>query len=153
LESGDLEAAVALMSNHAPEDFPPHWDPLPRFSDLPYAPLAREVLWTMQRLPHSAAWLRAIYLDKFRLELHGLTYGPLWARLEDSEETDHLLELLETLPEGPPLVRTHSEALRQYADPKGRPLSAERRQRLRNLLESADANGSVESGGALQAVP
>ncbi len=136
LEAGDIGGAVALIAKHRPEDFPPNWNPLPRIAELRGRPRASEVLHVLERQPDAPAWVRAIYLEKFRLELDGLTFAHV-GRLDDSEETDRVLELLETLPEGLSLVRERAEHLGD--DYIVGQLSGERRRRIAALLKAAGA--------------
>lgn len=136
LEAGDIGAAVALIAKLRPEDFPPNWNPLPRIAELRHRPRASEVLQILERQPAAPAWVRAIYLEKFRLELDGLTFAHV-GRLDDSEETDRVLELLETLPEGLSLVRERAEHLGD--DYIVGQLNVERQRRIAALLKAAGA--------------
>jgi hypothetical protein len=133
LEQGELPEAIALMSAHEPGDYPPHWNPPPRYGELLRHPSAVDMLWTITREPTSADWVRALYRDKFRVELDGMTTANGFGRLKGSDRTDRLLDLLEGLPDGKELVRERAESLREQAAG----LSPERRERIHQMLVNA----------------
>ncbi len=89
LAKGQITAALAEMSAHPPDDFPPHWDPPPKPS-FGLAPVLN-VLEVVAGQP-PAPWVRSIYLAKLRIRL-GSWY------LAD-EELIRAAKILKRIPEG-----------------------------------------------------
>ncbi len=91
----DIAGALAEMSAHQPEDFPPHWQPPPRFLSRWIDPLLLEVL--RADLDNAQApWVRAIYKGKLR---EWLRFGYL-----DDQDLEKLFQVLSAWPEGPALI-------------------------------------------------
>jgi hypothetical protein len=86
--AGQIAAALAEMSAHSPDDFPPHWDPPPKPS-FGLTPVL-EVLEAMAEEP-PAPWVQSLYLAKLRLRL-GTWY------LHD-EELIQAVKILKRIPE------------------------------------------------------
>ncbi len=86
---GRVAAALAEMSAHSPDDFPPHWDPPPKPS-YGLAPVL-EVLEVSAEEP-PAPWVRSVYFAKLRLRLGS------WYLVD--EELLRAVEVLERIPEG-----------------------------------------------------
>jgi len=95
LQDGRIAQALAEMSAHSPEDFPPHWDPPPSGGRHDQPPDRVEVLKLMIQTP-PAPWVRAIYLAKIG---NYLRYP--WIA---EEELTYIAGLLEQLPEGTDLM-------------------------------------------------
>ena len=97
LRQGRIEQALATMSEHSLNDFPPHWDPPPRWGYIGQPPSLFHVLDTIVDHP-PALWVRSAYLSKFERALD-VEYPPF--RREDYLR---IASLLERLPEGPRLT-------------------------------------------------
>lgn len=145
LERCDLEGAVKLMSSHARNEFPPRWNPPPR--RMNWRPMAVDMLWTAVHDPQSAAWVRELYLAKFGVEL-GKTAR--YTQSQTDEQQQRMLELLETLPEGPQLVRKH---LAELSDSSAFQDDTLRRRRFTKLLQAAEKAGPGSAKAASEAPP
>jgi hypothetical protein len=94
--AGRFGPMLAEMSAHAPEDFPPHWQPLPRYWKDGYEKILDVCEEMVQRPP--APWVRQVYLNKLRELMR------LWG-VWHAVDVGRVGALLTTLPEGPTLLR------------------------------------------------
>lgn len=145
MQRGDLAGAVKLMSSHAWSDFPPTWNPPPRLTN--WQPKAVDMLWTAMQDPQSAPWVRDLYLAKFKVEL-GKTAR--YFRSQNDQQQDRMLDLLETLPEGPQIVREHLDALKDSASSEHGTI---RRERFFKLLQAAEESAPDDPQAAPEPPP
>jgi hypothetical protein len=101
-----IAVALAEMSAHTPEDFPPHWQVPPR-SMSPYGREQLMAIWEIILVQPPAPWVRQIYLDKLR--------DLLRSRMT-SAELHQLGELLVKVPEGNTLFDELQREQHHYAD-------------------------------------
>jgi hypothetical protein len=99
LQGGHVRTALAEMSEHDPEDFPPHWTPSPQ-----HRWLARRTgqsllldIWEEMLAKPPAPWVREIYLSRLR-ELLQPGY------FVSDDDVPRLGQLLARLPEGAKMV-------------------------------------------------
>lgn len=60
LVHGDLRRGLAMMSDHKPDDFPPHWSPPPNWGKHQFKPALRDVLTMISEEP-VAEWVKRTY--------------------------------------------------------------------------------------------
>jgi hypothetical protein len=120
---GRIPSALAEMSAHAPEDFPPQWQPPPRLAYGERTPSLLDILEEIVRHP-PAPWVRALFVARFDQFLDGL-FGDLPRDPQQPEATEksweRAAELLRRLPEGPALVDGHRQGIEwliQYGGPR-----------------------------------
>jgi hypothetical protein len=95
---GRVVDAVAEMSAHRSEDFPPHWDPPPRF--LKGEPMSQLFeIWDGILSQDAAPWVRQRYLAKLKDYMHR-------GHFIDGEKTANLLN---HVPEGEAILREEDE--------------------------------------------
>lgn len=93
--NGDVRDAIAIMSQHNQQDFPPHWDPPPWLAyDNPSPPLI-DVLELVLNEEATANWARTVYIDKLRSHLMHAWF------ISEPAEKDRFLGILEKLPPTP----------------------------------------------------
>ncbi len=68
LNSGQVEKALAVMSAHQHDDYPPQWEPPPRLGYTEAAPSMAKIQGVMER-EWPAEWVAQVYLEKFRRQL------------------------------------------------------------------------------------
>jgi hypothetical protein len=93
IQDGRLADGLALMSAHQPDEFPPHWDPPPRFLKGEHISLIYDI-WEEILKNDVAPWVRKRYLEKLRNEVahnHFLN-------------VENVAHLINRLPEGPPML-------------------------------------------------
>jgi hypothetical protein len=99
-KAGQFAEALDLMSQHSPDDFPPHWAPPPHqitlrlYNDDPLLEA-----WRVLLERPTAPWVRALYVEKLRTLL-------LNVRSAEADAANVLAELLVRLPEGEQLLTT-----------------------------------------------
>jgi hypothetical protein len=109
LRGGEIARALAFMSQHDRDAFPPAWDPPPRIGwPEPERPAVMDVMKVLAAEP-TAPWVREVYIDKF--ERRWLGWG-----IRSEENFREVLALLHELPEGPALLKKHAEFLGWVAD-------------------------------------
>jgi len=145
MRQDDLEGAVKLMSSHSRADFPPSWNPPPHLMN--WQPKAVDMLWTVVHDPQSAPWVRDVYLAKFKAELERKAR---YFQSQTEEQQGRMLDLLETLPEGPRLVRAHLDELR---DSSAFGHDSARRERFDKLLQAAKKADTGDPKGAHESPP
>ena len=97
LRDGHIDRALAIMSSHQRNDFPPHWDPPPRIGYGEEHPPIVEVLeacLTNDPKP----WVTELFLRKFEHAGYANGTQPYGDRM-DSDRFDRLLDMLERLPD------------------------------------------------------
>lgn len=96
---GRTAEALAEMSAHAKEDFPPHWQPPPNLPEWRADRATDQLLeiWDELLATEPADWVRQVYLEKL---WEFLRYRYYWAE----EDPPRVGRLLSRLPEGPALV-------------------------------------------------
>jgi hypothetical protein len=137
LRGGRVGEAIAEMSRHQQSDFPPHWDPPPRPG---YGEDNPSIGTVFERLEEgtSAPWVRAIYIEKLRLQVADGDWYP-W-------EKDRLLryyKLIARLPEGPVLISRNRDQIEAVLKYQSNDLSDEDRAALTALLQVADRHPSA----------
>jgi hypothetical protein len=90
-QEGRFGDALALMSAHDPEDFPPHWEPPPRRL-TPWSGQPLFGVWDAILAQPPAPWVREAYLKKLQDWLKE-SYLSL-------EDTERLAQILTKIPEG-----------------------------------------------------
>jgi hypothetical protein len=70
---GRVEDALAIMSAHAQADFPPHWEPPPRFLKGEKMNSVLEV-WEVVQHTEQSPWVRQVYAEKVA------AYHRMWMR-------------------------------------------------------------------------
>jgi hypothetical protein len=138
MKGGRIADALAVMSTHRQDEFPPHWEPPPRLNfsslafryepsndasdvfghhieeemDLPEIGVTfDQQLTVLQVLANSTedSWFRTIYVD--RLD-QALDDPALWFT-KDTSRLDRMVAILRRLKEGPELARKHRDFLDQ----------------------------------------
>jgi hypothetical protein len=116
-----VDAALETMSAHAPQDFPPHWDPPPRPAYRDDGPPLLDVMEVLADRLESGRptpeWVRRVYAEKFeRTYLNGnyLRYRSP----SDTQTPERIERLLSRLPEGPQLAQKYQEELDEARRPR-----------------------------------
>jgi hypothetical protein len=142
LRSGHVPGAIALMSKHAPSDFPSHWDPPPRIGYGERTPPLLDVLEAVSS-DATPSWIKAIFVDKLTSQSYGR--GPLSVlhRFE-TDELDRYLAVLEKLPESLAVVRDHPHQFERILDQENcTPTQAERVLAILETVGHKVENGRV----------
>lgn len=148
--SGKLQDAIAIMSRHQPQDFPPYWDPPPR------------VTYTLQHNTFTVAdivelmidqptnWVRQIYLWKLKRQLEGRRfYVTVFSRMSEDEQQkilsilDRLFDQQEFLDE--PVVEL---ILRELASHDSGLASDEVREKARSLFRRLNERETQSKDGS-----
>ncbi len=133
LESGHVAEAVAFMSSRERAEFPPHWDPPPRFGYGQTQPRAWKVIESIQQSNTTATWVRDLFVQKL-IDRERITLGEL-----SDDELSRYVETIRQLKEAPTLARHHRYQIERefstYDPVKG---------------ETIDANPSESRRAALQ---
>lgn len=90
---GRLVDALDMMSAHAAGDFPPHWEPPPRFLKGESPSLVFEV-WEEIIRKEPAPWVRDRYVEQLKNRLRS-----------NHRDDQQIAELLNQLPEAPALLQ------------------------------------------------
>lgn len=81
LKQGDVTAGLAFMASKSVDDFPPHWDPPPRWSYGERTP-DLDALRTALSESWPGGWVGEVYIEKvaqgLRDEIHPHGWTPLW---------------------------------------------------------------------------
>lgn len=128
MRTGEIAAALELMSQHPPHAFPPHWDPPPRLAYHEFQPPMLEIMEAVvAQAP--APWVQECFLHKMQLHMNS-TFSPdaFW-ETKSSEVFDRTLAVLEHFPE---LVAGREEVLRRQLEDKQR--TETQKERLQQLL-------------------
>jgi hypothetical protein len=102
----DIPAALAMMSAHQPKDYPPHWNPPPRYTDLnPSNRSETEMLFAVwEHIDNGTApWVREAYLDKLRNLLISACWFP------DEVVLKRAAEIVQRLPDGVEFAQDYPE--------------------------------------------
>lgn len=134
--SGDLKAAVALMSGHRQRDFPPFWDPPPRIA-YPNQKVGFSVADVLDlTIGESADWVHRIYLKKLSRQLYSHHFE--WSELCRMSDSDRMkvLSVLERLPERQEFLKSEEiePLLRRLALDEELSVSTEVREKARLLI-------------------
>jgi hypothetical protein len=108
-----IPSALAEMSAHAPEDFPPQWQPPPKLAYREATPSLLDILEEMVRHP-PAPWVHTLYVERLDQYLGALLNNFPWdpQRGEVLEQSlARATDLLYQLPEGPALVAEHRQGI------------------------------------------
>jgi hypothetical protein len=98
LRDGRIREGISIMSNHSPQDFPPHWDPppWPTYRDRNPPPL--DVVEILVEDPTIAPWIRDVYFSKYHSQISD-RFVPMTMWQEASpRDKDRHLAVLEKLP-------------------------------------------------------
>ena len=110
LRDHNIGGAIAAMSQHPRDDYPPAWDPPPRIGwPEPEQPAVMDVMKVLAREP-AAPWVRAVYIDKFERRWLGWGVG-------NAESLREVMTLLHALPEGPALMKKHEHVIADFPPP------------------------------------
>jgi len=131
--AGRSSEAMTLMSQHEPEDYPPHWTPPPHLGYHDPEPPLLEVLELTLTQP-VAPWVSERFIEKLeaRMDNHWLVYQ------EDTSEVSGVLSILERLPNRDAILARHSRFLSQFSSLD----DAKLRERAQALQLSVDNSGS-----------
>jgi hypothetical protein len=106
LRGGRVVEALAIMSAHAPSDFPPLWDPPPRVGYGESRPPLMDVLEAIADQP-PAPWVRQLYVEKLR-QYFGNKYAHPPVR-----DAGRIARLFQRLEGGPALTTEFRDELEQ----------------------------------------
>jgi hypothetical protein len=154
LQEGQIADALAEMSRHRQEDFPPHWEPPPK---LGYREAKPDLLAVMEEIVQHppADWVRNHYRKLFSYFIESIfaTFPENPQRGRGSEvgwqsDVERVAKILQELPEGADLMRDYlnGEPTRfEYGERFKRlettmqemPVSFETKKRLKELLKAA----------------
>lgn len=139
LREGNIYQALATMSAHPRDAFPPHWDPPPRIGygerQPPILDVVEAVLAT-----DAEPWVVEVFMEKLR-SFAGRAYGTFYFLANMSnEEFDRYLTVLEQLPADSEIIDEQREALERQADEDAKRTPAQR-DRLRELLQRGEGLG------------
>jgi hypothetical protein len=110
LRAGRIDEALATMSAHQRDDFPPHWDPPPRVA---YREATPDIVELQARLNRAnvAPWVHAVFAQKFENSLRGEDeYSGVWSFLS-AEEIERRIETIAAMPNRAEVIREHQEGL------------------------------------------
>lgn len=86
---GDIDDALALMSQYEPSDYPPHWNPPPRIGYRESVPSLDHVRDAMTK-NWPADWVAKVYLEKIDRELR-YQLMPYWTNASWTDIAEQLL--------------------------------------------------------------
>ena len=132
LRAERIREALATMSAHNRDDFPPHWDPPPRMGYGETVPSVSTIVEHLNEVPVNA-WVGAIYVEKFS-ETLGLNNEYLRWRFLSTGEIDHHLGMIETFADRDNFVREYQDSFKRLLSDG---LSDDVNARLRKLLDQA----------------
>jgi hypothetical protein len=144
-KEGRIVEALAEMSAHAQNDFPPQWDPPPRVAYGQKTPPFLDVIEEIANNP-PAPWVRSLYLQRFDEYLDAVfgeyPFDPQSAE-RSPPDLDKIAELLLRLPEGVALVAERREAVERT--PRiDYPMNTPWKEKLRKLLQVSVPAGKGE---------
>lgn len=138
LRAGRISEALAFMSAHDRDDFPPHWDPPPKTSYGETQPEPIDVLETARRM-ELKPWVRELFIDKLNRRIGSrFAAASFWESLDEKEFDRYLIEL-EQVPADSPLIVEHREDLRRLIGKDSR-INPDQRRRLRAIIGSDPGN-------------
>jgi hypothetical protein len=129
LRAGRTRQAVETMSAHAPDDFPPHWDPPPRLAYGQANPPPLEVLEAAG--VYGSDWVRQLYLEKVQQQIGTDYRSYFFWNMISNEELDRYLAFLEQLPRHSHFLAEHREDLAQQLK---RDRTESQKERIRKLI-------------------
>jgi hypothetical protein len=97
MAAGGIAPGLDLMSQHAPADFPPHWEPPPHIGYGRNQPQLFDVLDMLESHP-AADWVRDLYWDKFRREAINLRNHDPRVFLGKLEQLQRYQQYIERMP-------------------------------------------------------
>jgi hypothetical protein len=106
-----IEEALAFMSAHAPNEFPPEWEPPPRVGYGEKNPPLLDIVEAVVDQP-PAPWVRAVFVEKFQQYLA----NALAEKEIDAKDLVRIASLLWQLPERRALLTEHGAALEQMVE-------------------------------------
>lgn len=96
LKANQIDEALAMMSAHGLEAFPPNYDPRPRLYYGDRSPEMASIMRSIVANP-PADWVRAKYAEKFEFDV--------MRRFREYPPLAEVMEILRKLPEGPMIAR------------------------------------------------
>lgn len=137
LKAGRIEEAIRLMSEHARDDFPPHWDPPPRQTYWldPYMKLLEVMPLTED--PQTAAWVKETYMEKYTRDRDSH-----WHQMS-AAEFERVLTSMKKFEAGKSGLLKDRDKIRGSIDgltDRWEKPPEDQIQRLRDLLDSAQPN-------------
>lgn len=142
LKNGRIAQALATMSRHDRDDFPPHWDPPPRVGYGESIPPLLDVIESVLS-SNAPLWVAELFEAKLRQSL-GDDFGRYWDGM-DGEHLDRLLSIVERLQDKQAFVEANRSGLEMQLDELSR-RSEEQKARIRALLEEADLRNYQPAG-------
>lgn len=118
-----IEGAIALMSLHRLDDFPPLWEPPPNFYRMEDGEVPDRLIDILEHCNETSTplWVRDFYASRL-LELKAIgdpSHGRrsfIWAT-SHGPTLDKLLAIVETLPDDSPLFLAHREEFETLLNP------------------------------------
>jgi hypothetical protein len=113
-KDGRITDALAEMSAHSQDEFPPQWEPPPRLAYGDEGPSLLELMEAIAEDP-PAPWVRSLYVQRFSNYLFA-AFGPFPQdpQTRSLPPFHRVLDLLQRLPEGPALIAEHREDLERF---------------------------------------
>jgi hypothetical protein len=110
LRAGQIPEAIAFLSQHSRDEFPPVWDPPPQLAFGEYKPGLIDVL-SILASPNLPPSFRQIFAEKLmvqvdRFALDDWDFRPSFFRVLNlpDDELDRFVKLLRSIPEGPKIA-------------------------------------------------
>lgn len=131
LRSGNISAALQLMSEHTREDFPPHWDPPPRIA---YRSPTPDITRVLEEVTTTAVgpWVLDLYAEKYADWLNGDQH--LFHRWNEmTPEMERRLSIIERLPNRQSILKDDEFGLLELLKNTPEPAKS----RLEKLLSEA----------------
>jgi hypothetical protein len=97
LRDGHIDVALAIMSEHSQEDFPPHWDLPPQLGFQDDSLSMVDFFEGMVR-KKPASWVQRVYFKKLRAFLD-------WSYDLNEDEVSRVVQIMKQLPEGPETIQ------------------------------------------------
>lgn len=146
LNSGRIADALAFLSRHQPDDFPPSWEPPPYIAYRDVKPPLIDVLeQIIQRPP--ADWVHRVYADKLVAELGYRNERAYWCAFANSDrDFARYVNVMPMFDEARALLDDSREQIVGWAkDEDADSLSDDRRESLMRLADMLDSTASERS--------